>query len=44
MVLFALVMTAAMFYPSRAIIEAANADRFRLEYSMSDEDIIDLYF
>jgi hypothetical protein len=40
----ALVMTAAMFYPSRAIIEMAKVDRFRLEYSMSDEDIIDLYF
>ncbi len=40
----ALVMTAAMFYPSRAIIEMAKVDCFRLEYSMSDEDIIDLYF
>lgn len=40
----ALVMTAAMFYPSRAIIDMAKVDRFRLEYSMSDEDIIDLYF
>ena len=39
----ALVMTAAMFYPSRAIIEMAKVDCFRLEYSMSDEDIIDLY-
>ena len=41
---FALVMTAAMFYPSRRIVEMTKADRFRLEYSMSDEDIIDLYF
>ena len=41
---FALVMTAAMFYPSRRIIEMAKTAGFHLQYNMSDEDIIDLYF
>ena len=40
----ALVMTAAMFYPSRRIIEMAKTTGFHLQYNMSDEDIIDLYF
>ena len=41
---FALVMVAAMFYPSRRIIEMGKTTPFHLQYNMSDEDIIDLYF
>mgnify|MGYP006916041265 FL=1 len=41
---FALVMTAAMFYPSRRIVDMAKTAGFHLQYNMSDEDIIDLYF
>ena len=41
---FALVMTAAMFYPSRKIVEMGKDTPFHLQYNMSDEDIIDLYF
>ena len=41
---FAVVMTAAMFYPSREIVEMGKDTPFHLQYNMSDEDIIDLYF
>ena len=41
---FAVVMTAAMFYPSREIVEMGKDTPFHLQYNMSDEDIIDIYF
>ena len=39
-----LVIFAAMFYPSKAILEIARQSRFHLENVMTDEDIVDTYF
>lgn len=39
-----LVIVAAMFYPTKAILETARQSRFHLENAMTDEDIIDSYF
>ena len=39
-----LVIVAAMFYPSKAILEIAGQSSFHLENAMTDEDIIDTYF
>ena len=40
----ALVMTSAMFYPSRRIIRHAEDYKHHVLYGMSDEEIIDMYF
>ena len=40
----ALVMTSAMFYPSRGIIRHAEDYKHHVLYEMSDEEIIDMYF